>query len=91
MKQLDHFGKCVGLPFRWWTMCSTAKRTPPRWARPRARTPTTTAYLCHAAGVQAAKQMASELHGEALDALSGFGEEARRLRELADFVVLRKY
>jgi hypothetical protein len=31
------------------------------------------------------------LHREALDVLSGFGEEARRLRELADFIVLRKF
>ena len=35
--------------------------------------------------------MTAELHCEALDMLSGFGDEARRLRELADFIVLRKF
>lgn len=42
-------------------------------------------------GVRESKQMAAELHREALDALEGFGDAARRLRELADFIVLRKY
>jgi farnesyl diphosphate synthase len=42
-------------------------------------------------GVREAKQMAADLHREALDALGAFGEGARRLRELADFIVLRKY
>ena len=42
-------------------------------------------------GVQAARQMAADLHREALDALEGCGEKARRLRELADFIVLRKF
>ncbi len=42
-------------------------------------------------GVREAKQMAANLHGEALDALAPFGAGTRRLRELADFIVLRKY
>lgn len=46
-------------------------------------------------GVREAKQMAANLHGEALDALAGLNRNgadgARRLRELADFIVLRKY
>jgi farnesyl diphosphate synthase len=42
-------------------------------------------------GAAAAKRMAEELHREALDALAGFGAPARRLRELADFIVMRKY
>jgi len=41
--------------------------------------------------VQAAKNMAEELHRDALDALAEFGTAARRLRELADFIVMRKY
>jgi hypothetical protein len=35
--------------------------------------------------------MAADLHGEALDALVEFGAAAQRLRELADFIVMRKY
>ncbi len=42
-------------------------------------------------GVSAAKKMAEELHRDALEALTEFGTEAQRLRELADFVVKRKY
>jgi farnesyl diphosphate synthase len=42
-------------------------------------------------GVQAARQMAADLHREALDALAGFGAGAQRLRELADFIVLRQF
>jgi hypothetical protein len=35
--------------------------------------------------------MAAELHRDALEALVEFGTSARRLRELADFIVMRKY
>jgi len=42
-------------------------------------------------GAQEAKQMAADLHREALEILQPFGERARRLRELADFIVLRSY
>jgi geranylgeranyl pyrophosphate synthase len=35
--------------------------------------------------------MAAELHRDALDALTEFGAAAQRLRELADFIVMRKY
>ena len=42
-------------------------------------------------GAREAKQMAARLHREALESLGAFGEGARRLRELADFIVLRTY
>jgi farnesyl diphosphate synthase len=42
-------------------------------------------------GVQAAKKMAADLHAEALQTLEEFGERAQRLRELATFIVMRKY
>jgi len=42
-------------------------------------------------GVVAARDMAQNLHAEAIDALAGFGDEAQRLRELADFIVLRSF
>jgi farnesyl diphosphate synthase len=42
-------------------------------------------------GAPRAKQMAETLRGEAHAALGALGERARRLRELADFVVLRKF
>jgi farnesyl diphosphate synthase len=44
-----------------------------------------------ALGLPRAKELAQELRGEALAALEPFGAKARRLRELADFIVLRKF
>jgi geranylgeranyl pyrophosphate synthase len=35
--------------------------------------------------------MAQQLHQSALDALADFGDSAQRLRELADFIVFRKF
>jgi farnesyl diphosphate synthase len=42
-------------------------------------------------GLARARDRARELHTEAIDSLSSFGDEARRLRELADFVLTRKH
>jgi len=42
-------------------------------------------------GAREAKQMAADLHREALETLTPFGARAQRLCELADFIVLRKY
>jgi farnesyl diphosphate synthase len=42
-------------------------------------------------GFVQAKELARELRAEALAALEGFGSAARRLSELADFIVLRKF
>jgi len=44
-----------------------------------------------AMGIGAARELAGELRQQALDALAGFGPRAHRLRELADFIVLRKF
>ncbi|OGS95157.1 MAG: geranyl transferase [Gallionellales bacterium RBG_16_56_9] len=92
MARLDHFAKCVGLAFQVVddvldseADTSTLGKTAGKDAEQ--DKPTYVTLL----GAQAAKQMAAELHRDALDALAGFGEEARRLRELADFIVLRKF
>ena len=42
-------------------------------------------------GVAEAKKMAADLHQEAVQSLSEFGAKARRLNELADFIVMRKF
>ena len=42
-------------------------------------------------GLAQAKQMAKQLRQQAVDSLSGFGERARRLTELADFIVQREF
>lgn len=89
---LDHFGKCIGLAFQvvddvldseadTATLGKTAGKDADQ------DKPTYVSLL----GVQAARRMAAELHREALDALGGFGDKAQRLREMADFIVLRKF
>ena len=44
-----------------------------------------------ALGVTGARAFAEELRVDAMKALDGFGERALRLRQLADFIVLRKF
>ncbi|OGA69130.1 MAG: geranyl transferase [Betaproteobacteria bacterium RIFCSPLOWO2_12_FULL_65_14] len=44
-----------------------------------------------ALGLGRARQLADELRAEALAALEGLGSRARRLAQLADFIVLRKF
>ena len=92
LKRLDHFGKCVGLAFQVVddvldSEADTATLGKTAGKDAEQDKPTYVTLL----GVQAAKKMAAELYRDALDTLSGFGEEARRLRELADFIVLRKF
>ena len=44
-----------------------------------------------AMGLARAREFANELRQQALDAVTAFGPRALRLRELADFIVLRKF
>ena len=44
-----------------------------------------------AIGIARARELAQEMRQNALDALKGFGGQALRLRQLADFIVLRKF
>ena len=44
-----------------------------------------------AMGMARARELAQQLRSDAQDALKGFGERARRLSELADFIVLREF
>jgi farnesyl diphosphate synthase len=92
LSKLDRYGKCVGLAFQvvddvldseadTQTLGKTAGKDAEQ------DKPTYVTLL----GVQAAKRMAAELHQEALEVLDVFGEPARRLRELADFILLRKF
>jgi farnesyl diphosphate synthase len=92
LAKLDHFGKCVGLAFQvvddvldseadTATLGKTAGKDADH------HKPTYVTLL----GVAAAKDMAQQLHQSAMDALIDFGDNAQRLRELADFIVLRKF
>lgn len=92
LERLDHFGKLIGLAFQVVDDvldCEADTATLGKTAGKDADNdkPTYVSLL----GLSGAKEMAQRLHGEALDALSGFGDSASRLRELADFIVLRKF
>ncbi|HET7834111.1 MAG TPA: farnesyl diphosphate synthase [Gallionella sp.] len=92
LDQLDRFGKLIGLAFQVVDDvldCEADTATLGKTAGKDADhdKPTYVSLL----GLSAARDMAQRLHSEALDALAGFGPAAQRLRELADFIVLRKY
>ncbi|HUW76869.1 MAG TPA: farnesyl diphosphate synthase [Gallionella sp.] len=92
LDKLDHFGKLIGLAFQVVDDvldCEADTATLGKTAGKDADNakPTYVSLL----GIHAARDMAHRLHREALQALAGFGDAAQRLRELADFIVLRKF
>jgi farnesyl diphosphate synthase len=92
LDRLDRYGKCIGLAFQVVDDVLDSEADTATLGKTAGKDadhdkPTYVTLL----GASAAKKMAAELHGEALDALTGFGAAAQRLRELADFIVMRKY
>ena len=92
MDKLDHFGKLIGLAFQVVDDvldCEADTATLGKTAGKDAESdkPTYVSLL----GIQGARDMAQRLHREALETLTEFGDRAQRLRELADFIVLRKF
>jgi farnesyl diphosphate synthase len=92
LARLDHFSKCVGLAFQVVddlldSEADTATLGKTAGKDAASCKPTYVTLL----GVQAAREMAAELHQNALQALTVFGNQAQRLRQLADFIVLRKF
>ena len=92
LNKLDHFGKCLGLAFQVVddvldSEADTATLGKTAGKDANNEKPTYVTLL----GVAAARQMAAELHVEALETLEEFGDQAHRLRELADFIVFRKF
>jgi farnesyl diphosphate synthase len=90
--QLDHFAKCIGLAFQVVddvldTDATTATLGKTAGKDAQHNKPTYVSVL----GVAEAKNLAEDLRRKALAALEGFGERALRLRQLADFIVLRKF
>jgi farnesyl diphosphate synthase len=91
-KQLDKYAKCIGLAFQvvddvldYDGSTATLGKTAGKDSRQGKST-----YVS-AMGVARARQLAEELRGEAHAALAPLGASARRLGELADFIVLRKF
>ena len=90
--KLDHYGRCVGLAFQVVDDVLDAEADSATLGKTAGKDaendkPTYVTLL----GVSAARDMAQQLHTEALDTLAQFGVSAQRLRELADFIVLRKF
>ena len=90
LDRLDRYAKCVGLAFQVIddvldeeadsaTLGKTAGKDKAEGK------PTYTSLM----GLPAAKRLAHELLADALEALTPFGERARRLHEIADFIVHR--
>jgi farnesyl diphosphate synthase len=92
LERIDHFAKCIGLAFQVVddvldTEASTATLGKTAGKDAQQNKPTYVSVL----GVAESKKLAGELRADALAALDGFGARALRLRELADFIVLRKF
>ena len=90
--QLDLFAKLIGLAFQVVddtldADSSTATRGKTAGKDAKDSKPT---YVS-AIGIARARELAQDMRQHALDALAGFGERALRLRQLADFIVLRKF
>ncbi len=92
LAKLDRFGKLIGLAFQVVddvldSEADTATLGKTAGKDAHNHKPTYVTLL----GVHDAREMAKILHGEALESLAEFGDTANRLRELADFIVLRKF
>jgi farnesyl diphosphate synthase len=92
LDKLDRFGKLIGLAFQVVDDvldCEADTATLGKTAGKDADNgkPTYVSLL----GILEARDMAQRLHREALETLAEFGDAAQRLRELADFIVLRKF
>jgi farnesyl diphosphate synthase len=92
LRRLEHYAKCVGLAFQVVddvldreSSTATLGKTAGKDAAN--NKPTYVSVL----GIARAKSLAEELRSEAMSSLQEFGAAARRLAELADFIVLRKF
>jgi len=92
MQRLDRYAKAIGLAFQvvddvldYDASTATLGKTAGKDSRQGKPT-----YVS-AMGVVRARELAEELRGEAHAALAGMGEQARRLGEVADFIVLRQF
>lgn len=91
-KRLDRYAKAIGLAFQvvddvldYDASTATLGKTAGKDSKQGKPT-----YVS-AMGVVRARELAEELRGEAHAALAGMGEPARRLGEVADFIVLRQF
>ncbi|MDP2784830.1 MAG: polyprenyl synthetase family protein [Sulfurimicrobium sp.] len=91
LEAINHYAKCVGLAFQVVddildVEASTATLGKTAGKDAENNKPTYVSVL----GLSDARNLAEELHQNALSALTGFGDKARRLVQLADFIVRRQ-
>ncbi|MCF6217986.1 MAG: (2E,6E)-farnesyl diphosphate synthase [Gammaproteobacteria bacterium] len=92
INHLDHYAKCIGLNFQIKDDIldiegETEILGKPQGSDLNANKATYPAIV----GMDEAKQMMSDLHQEALESLSQFGDKAEPLRDLAEYIISRKY
>jgi farnesyl diphosphate synthase len=92
LNKLDRYGKCIGLAFQVVDDVLDSEADTATLGKTAGKDedndkPTYVTLL----GVLEAKKMAADLHQEALQSLTDFGDKARRLVELANFIVMRKF
>jgi farnesyl diphosphate synthase len=90
--KLDHYGKCVGLAFQVVDDILDCESNTEQLGKTAgkdrdANKPTYVSLM----GLGGARRFADELLDDALAALGVFGDEATRLRELAEFIVRRRH
>ena len=92
LRSLDHFAKCIGLAFQVVDDVLDAEATTATLGKTAGKDaennkPTYVSIL----GVNQARELAEELRRDAHQALEGFGTRAARLRQVADFIIQRKF
>ncbi len=92
LKKLDHYAKCIGLAFQIQDDIldvegDTETLGKMQGADQALNKPTYPALL----GLESARQMARELHEDALHSLEDLGEKAAPLRWLADYIIQRSH